>query len=76
MILVKCTKILVFAATMLPIALAALGCAVLFGSFTIACAKNPEETERMYGSTLVAFALMETFVFLGLVVGILVNIIL
>lgn len=58
---------------MMPIAFSTTGCGILFGLFSVASARNPEESEKLYGSTLVAFALMETFVFLGLIVGILVN---
>ena len=72
-ILIKCSKIFVFASAMLPIAFSTTGCGVLFGLFSLASARNPEESEKLYGSTLVAFALMETFVFLGLIVGILVT---
>lgn len=58
---------------MLPIAFSAIGCGVLFGSYLLSSARNPEESEKLFGSTLVAFALIETFVFLGLIVSLLVN---
>jgi F0F1-type ATP synthase membrane subunit c/vacuolar-type H+-ATPase subunit K len=61
---------------MLPIAFSTVGSGILFGLFSLASARNPDESEKLYGSTLVAFALMETFVFLGLVIGVLVNFVL
>ena len=58
---------------MLPIAFSSLGCGLVFGLFLLASSRNPEESENLYGTTLVAFALIETFVFLGLIVSIVVN---
>ncbi len=75
-VLIKCSKIFVFGSTMLPIAFSTVGSGILFGLFSLASARNPDESEKLYGSTLVAFALMETFVFLGLVIGVLVNFVL
>lgn len=61
--------------TMLPIAFSSVGCGILFGLFSVAASRNPDEYDKLYGSTLVAFALVETFVFLGLIVGFLVSLI-
>lgn len=58
---------------MLPISFSAVGCGLLFGSFLLSSARNPDESEKLFGSTLVAFALIETFVFLGLIVSVMVN---
>lgn len=54
---------------MIPVAFGALGSGMLFGLFNIASSRNPEEGDKLYGNTLVAFALIETFIFLGLIVS-------
>ena len=46
---------------------AALGTAVLFAGYLTGAARNPEESENLFNTTLMAFALIETFVFLSLV---------
>ena len=52
---------------MLPIALGALGTGILFAGYNLAVARNPEENENLFNSTLMGFALMETFVFLSFI---------
>jgi len=52
-----------------PMALGSLGTGVLFGQFVVASARNPDEYERLYGTSLTAFALIETFSFLALIVA-------
>nr|QLI42457.1 ATP synthase F0 subunit 9 [Pseudocohnilembus persalinus] len=69
MLLVLAVKILVLGGCMLPIAFAALGTGVLFGCYNLAVSRNPEEVENLFNTTLMGFALMETFVFISLVVG-------
>lgn len=75
-ILVKCAKVLLFGFSMVPVAFGALGSGMLFGLFNIASSKNPEEGDKLYGNTLVAFALIETFIFLGIIVCVAVSVIL
>jgi F0F1-type ATP synthase membrane subunit c/vacuolar-type H+-ATPase subunit K len=48
---------------------AAIGTGVLFNGYLTAAAKNPEESETLFNTTLMAFALIETFVFLAILVG-------
>jgi len=48
-----------------------LGTGVLFGQFLIAASRNPEIYEKLYGTCLTAFALIETFSFLAIVVAVL-----
>jgi F0F1-type ATP synthase membrane subunit c/vacuolar-type H+-ATPase subunit K len=48
---------------------AAIGTAVLFGCYTIAASRNPEESESLFNTSLMAFALIETFVFLAILIG-------
>jgi F0F1-type ATP synthase membrane subunit c/vacuolar-type H+-ATPase subunit K len=43
---------------------------LLFGQFLVAASRNPEEFEKLYGTCLTAFALIETFSFLAIVVAI------
>jgi F0F1-type ATP synthase membrane subunit c/vacuolar-type H+-ATPase subunit K len=69
MLLIISIKTLVLGFTMLPISFGALGTSILFASYCFSLAKNPEETENLFNSTLMGFALMETFIFLSLIVG-------
>lgn len=54
---------------MFPIAFAALGTGILFACYNLAVSRNPEESENMFNNTLMGFAFIETFVFMGLIVG-------
>ncbi|MDD4308456.1 MAG: F0F1 ATP synthase subunit C [Thermoplasmata archaeon] len=54
---------------MLPIAFGVLGTGLLFAGYNLAVSKNPEEVENLFNSTLMGFALMETFIFLSFVIG-------
>ena len=51
---------------MLPIALGALGTGILFASYNLAVSRNPEESENLFNTTLMGYALIETFVFITL----------
>ena len=54
---------------MLPIAFGVLGTGILFAGYNLAVSRNPEEVENLFNSTLMGFALMETFIFLSFVAG-------
>ena len=54
---------------MITLAGAAIGTGVLFAGYTLSAAKNPEEAENLFNTTLMAFALIETFVFLSFLVA-------
>ena len=54
---------------MLPISLAILGTGVLFAGYNVAVARNPEEAEAIFNTTIMGFALMESFVFMSFVLG-------
>jgi F0F1-type ATP synthase membrane subunit c/vacuolar-type H+-ATPase subunit K len=69
MLLVSAVKFLVLGGCMLPIAFAVLGTGILFGCYNLSVSRNPEETENLFNSTLMGFALMETFVFISFVFG-------
>ena len=72
MFLVSSTKLLTFSFVMYPISFAALSVGVLFASYNISVARNPEEAEGLFSTIMMAFALIETFVFMGLLVSIVV----
>ena len=67
---------MLFGLCFLPMALGALGTGFLFGQFLIAASRNPIEYEKLYGTCLTAFALIETFSFLALVIALSVSLIL
>jgi len=69
MLLVLAVKTLVLGGCMLPIAFGALGTGILFAAYNLAVSRNPEEVETLFNTTLMGFALIETFVFLSFVVG-------
>jgi F0F1-type ATP synthase membrane subunit c/vacuolar-type H+-ATPase subunit K len=48
---------------------AAAGTGILFAGYILSAAKNPEEAENLFNTALMAFALIETFVFLGILVS-------
>lgn len=56
MLIVTASKMLVIAGVMTTLAGAALGTAVLFASYILGAAKNPEEAESLFNTTLMAFA--------------------
>ena len=51
---------------MFPISFAALGSGILFGAYNLSVARNPEEKDTLFGNTMMWFAFIETFVFIGL----------
>ena len=69
MLLVVAVKVLVMGGCMIPIAAGALGTGVLFAGYNLAVSRNPEEVESLFNSTLMGFALIETFIFLSFMVG-------
>jgi F0F1-type ATP synthase membrane subunit c/vacuolar-type H+-ATPase subunit K len=72
MLLVLAVKVLVLGGCMLPIAFAALGTGILFAGYNLAVSRNPEEAENIFNTTLLGFALVETFVFLSFIAGFLI----
>jgi F0F1-type ATP synthase membrane subunit c/vacuolar-type H+-ATPase subunit K len=69
MLMVVAAKILVFAFCMMPIAGAAVATGCLFACYNLAVSRNPEEVENLFNTTLMGFALIETFVFLSFVLA-------
>jgi len=74
MFISQAAKLMTFSFAMYPIAFAALSVGILFASYNIALARNPEEQENLFSTTMMAFALIETFVFMALIVSVFVNI--
>ena len=71
MLIIKGVKILTFAFVMFPVAFAALSTGILFSSFNIAVSRNPEEHDRLFTTTMVAFALIESFIFMAIGIAVL-----
>lgn len=69
MLMLTFAKLLVLAGVTTTLAGAALGTAVLFAGYLVGAAKNPEESEKLFNTTLMGFALLETFVFMSFVVA-------
>jgi F0F1-type ATP synthase membrane subunit c/vacuolar-type H+-ATPase subunit K len=69
LLIITAVKILVIGTCMFTLAGAAVGTGVLFAGYTLSAAKNPEEAENLFNTTLMAFALIETFVFLAFLVA-------
>lgn len=69
MLLVLAMKTLVLGFCMFPIAFGVLGTGILFAGYNLALSRNPEEIENLFNTTLMGFALMETFVFLSFIVS-------
>jgi F0F1-type ATP synthase membrane subunit c/vacuolar-type H+-ATPase subunit K len=73
MVLIKVIKIVLFGMCFAPMSFGALGTGILFGQFLVSASRNPAEYEKLYGTCLTAFALIETFSFLSLVVAFLIS---
>jgi F0F1-type ATP synthase membrane subunit c/vacuolar-type H+-ATPase subunit K len=43
----------------------AIGTGVLFCGFLVASSRNPEEQENFFSYTLIGFALIESYIFIG-----------
>jgi F0F1-type ATP synthase membrane subunit c/vacuolar-type H+-ATPase subunit K len=69
MLLVLAAKVLVLGGCMLPVACGVLGTGILFAGYNIAVSRNPDEVENIFNTTLMGFALMETFIFLSFIVA-------
>jgi len=57
---------------MFPVAFSALSVGILFAAFNIAVSRNPEERDGLFSTTMMAFALIESFVFIGILIAFLV----
>lgn len=68
MVILQAVKVALFAAFMIPLGFAAVATGLVFGAFNLAVSRNPEEKDYLFSNSLVAFALIESFVFIGLLV--------
>lgn len=65
-------KIFIFAFAMIPIAFAALATGIIFGCFLLGVSRNPLEKDTLFSNSMVAFIIVESFVFTALLVCIIV----
>jgi F0F1-type ATP synthase membrane subunit c/vacuolar-type H+-ATPase subunit K len=70
MLILSSFKVLVFGFAMFPISFSALGVGILFAAFNLAVSRNPEERDSLFSTTMMAFALIESFVFIGILVAV------
>lgn len=69
MLVITAVKLLVIGLCMFTLAGATIATGILFAGYNISVSKNPEEAENLFNTTLMAFALIETFVFLSFVIA-------
>jgi F0F1-type ATP synthase membrane subunit c/vacuolar-type H+-ATPase subunit K len=72
MFIVTAAKIFTFCFAMFPIAGAALATGLIFSAFLIGVARNPAEKDTLFSNSMVAFVIVESFVFTALLVCVLV----
>ena len=65
----KSLLLLVVTGVMFTLGGASIGTGVLFAGYLSGAARNPEEAESLFNSTLMGFALIETFVFLSFLIA-------
>lgn len=69
MLLITASKIISIGFISITLSGAAIGTGVLFAGYNIGVARNPDESENIFNTSLMAFALIETFVFIGILIG-------
>ena len=69
MLAITASKFLALGLLFITLGGAAIGTGFLFAGYNVAVSRNPDEAENLFSTTLMAFALIETFVFLGLLVA-------
>lgn len=67
--LVTSFKLLLMGFSMFPVAAAALAAGLVFGAYNLALARNPEEKNTLFSNTMMWFAFIETFMFIGFIVA-------
>lgn len=72
MFIIIAAKIFTFSFAMIPIAFAALATGIIFGCFLLGLARNPAEKDILFSNSMVAFVIVESFVFTALLVCIMV----
>ena len=66
MILVKASKCIMLGLGTTPVAFGALGTGCIFSASNIGIARNPEMEKKLFTNSLIGFALIETFVAIGI----------
>lgn len=69
MMITQGVKLMAFSFLMFPIAFSSLGVGVVFASYNIALSRNPLEKDDLFSTTMMAFALIESFVFLSALIA-------
>lgn len=69
MLIVLAAKILAIGLISTTLGGGAIGTGVLFSGYNQGAAKNPEEGENLFNTSLMAFALIETFIFISILIG-------
>jgi F0F1-type ATP synthase membrane subunit c/vacuolar-type H+-ATPase subunit K len=70
MLAITASKFLALGLISITLSGAAIGTGVLFAGYNIGAARNPDEAENLFNTSLMAFALIETFVFLSILIGV------
>ena len=66
MLFVKAAKLVALSLTLAPLTGCALATGNLYAAYLTACATAPDQQNSFFGTTLLGFALIETFCFLSL----------
>jgi F0F1-type ATP synthase membrane subunit c/vacuolar-type H+-ATPase subunit K len=66
--IITAAKLMTFAFCMFPIAFAALAVGIIFGCFLLGVAKNPIEKDTLFANSMVAFVIVESFVFTAIII--------
>lgn len=69
MVITLSAKFISMSMSSITLAGGAVGTGLLFGSYNVAVSRNPEEGENLFNTSLMAFALIETFVFISLLIS-------
>lgn len=69
MLAITASKFIALGFVSITLSGAAIGTGVLFAGYNVAASRNPEEAENLFNTSLMAFALIETFVFLAILVA-------
>ena len=59
-------KAMMFSSISMVVGFAALGAGIMFGSYNIGFSRNPSEKDGLFSSTIMWFALIESFIFTAL----------
>ncbi len=62
---IHAAKIIAIVFSSFALAGATIGTGILFSGYNVGAARNPDESENLFNTSLMAFALIETFVFMS-----------